>query len=458
VFVYESYSKNNHKTLYSSYLDLKKVAESDWRLSEGYKRLFTASSPDDFTLAAEKAIRAVVGVKGLNVGSNLNAPSGGNNTGSGVVINSLGYIVTNYHLVKDDEFVEVTFYDDRKVKAAVVGVDRNTDIALIKVAEETYKFLDFGNSDSVRIGEWILAVGNPFGLRSSVTAGIISAKARNISLLEETGIESFIQTDAVVNPGNSGGAMVNTNGELVGICTAILSKSGRYEGYSFAIPSNIVSKVVSDLTQFGAVQRGWLGIEIENQRSNDQNSPSTPYFTGVVISSVMRDGGGYESGLRERDVIMAINDVKTASVPLFMEQMARYSPSDEISILYSRNGKQYATRARLRNLLNTTELLVSGKEGIFKKLGIEVRNLALFEKSIYPDNGAFVVSVQNFTPAAMVNIEPGYIITHIEGSRVRDVSTLLKAFTDNKGNEITLEGFYSGFPGKYVYKFKIPVD
>lgn len=457
VFVYENYSKNEDKLLNYNSLDLKKVAEAEWRLSEGYKRLFMSAAPDDFTRAAESTIKAVVGVRALNDNSFMNAPSGSHNSGSGVIINTLGYIITNYHIVEDNAKVDVTFYDNRRVQGDVVGVDRNTDLALIKVKEETLHFLDFGNSDSLRIGEWILAVGNPLGLRSSVTAGIISAKARNISLLEETGIESFIQTDAVVNPGNSGGAMVNTNGELVGICTAILSNSGRYEGYSFAIPSNIISKVVSDLMRFGAVQRGWLGIEIENTPQSSALS-SKELVSGVVISAVIKNGGGFEAGLREADIITSVNEVKTSTVALFMEQMAKYSPGDVISVTYVRGGRQFTTRAGLRNQLNTTDLLVSGKEGIFKKLGIEVRDLAVYEKSVYPENGVIVVSVQNFSAASSVNMEPGYIITHAAQNRIVGVSSLQKILAENRGKEIVVEGFYPGFPGKYPYKIIIPVD
>lgn len=457
VFVHEKYSKNNYKHLINNYLGLKKVAEAEWKLSEGYRRLFMSAAPDDFTNAAETTIKAVVGVRAKDGDSFMNAPSGSHNSGSGVIINSMGYIITNYHIVEDNAHVDVTFHDNRRVKGDVVGVDRSTDLALIKIAVETEHFLDFGNSDSLRIGEWILAVGNPLGLRSSVTAGIISAKARNISLLEETGIESFIQTDAVVNPGNSGGAMVNTNGELVGICTAILSNTGRFEGYSFAIPSNIVSKVVSDLMRFGAVQRGWLGIEIENQQQSTALS-SKEFIPGVVISAVIKNGGGFEAGLREADIVTAINDVQTSSVALFMEQMAKYSPGDVISVTYVRGGRQYTIRAGLRNQLNTADLLISGKEGIFKKLGIEVRDLAAYEKSVYPENGTMVVSVQNFSAAAAVNMEPGYIITHAARNRIAGVSSLQKVLTDNKGKEIVIEGFYPGFPGKYPYKIIIPVD
>jgi len=274
VLIYKAYDSPD-KVIIRESSPAKYTNYSDRILSGVPQRQFLSSVPTDFTSAAEEVTAAVVNIRATTE-SEFDLWGGySGSTGSGVIISPDGYIVTNNHVVEESENLEITFFDKRKLEAKVIGVDPSTDLALLKVNNEdrSYPYLQMGNSDSLLVGEWVLAVGNPFNLESTVTAGIISAKGRNINILEDDySIESFIQTDAAVNPGNSGGALVNTNGELVGINTAIITRSGKYEGYSFAIPVNLAQKIIRDLKDFGVVQRGFLGIypgELTDERAEE---------------------------------------------------------------------------------------------------------------------------------------------------------------------------------------------
>jgi S1-C subfamily serine protease len=265
-------------------------------------------------------------------------------SGSGVTVSADGHIMTNYHVVEEGQTFEVVLADNRTLPARLVGYDKNTDLALLHVNERNLPTMYFGDSDDVEIGAWVLAVGNPFDLNSTVTAGIVSAKARNINILRNTySIESFIQTDAVVNPGNSGGALVNTRGELVGINTAIISESGGYEGYSFAIPSNLVKKVFTDLRDFGEVKRAILGVSISEVNARIAADLALPSVGGIYITNVNRGSGAYEAGLRAGDVIVKINEASVMSVPELQEQVALFRPGDRISLEYYRRGRKYRT-------------------------------------------------------------------------------------------------------------------
>lgn len=295
----------------------------------------TINAPDGFIQTCERVTPAVV---------NITSFSGGYRTagGSGVIISSDGYIITNFHVVEGSNRVTVTFNNRRELPAKVIGADPTTDLALIKVTAEDLDAISFGDSDEVQVGEWVLAIGNPFNLASTVTAGIVSAKARNINILQGAySIESFIQTDAVVNPGNSGGALVNARGELVGINTAIITESGGYEGYSFAIPSNLVYKVVSDLREFGRVQRAILGVNIQEIDDALAADLELPQVAGVLIQSVQSGSSAEESGLRAGDVIVKVNGVHTNSVPELQEQVARFRPGDRVDLEFIRNGRLY---------------------------------------------------------------------------------------------------------------------
>ena len=280
--------------------------------------------------------------------------------GSGVIINSDGYIVTNNHVIEGAERLEITLNDNRTFNATVIGSDATTDLALIKIDAEDLPVIPIGNSDALRVGEWVLAVGNPFGFTSTVTAGIVSAKARSISSVthgRQMGIESFIQTDAAVNPGNSGGALVNTKGELVGINTAIYSQTGNYAGYSFAIPTTIVTKIVSDLKQFGAVQRAVLGIaysELTPKIAKEKNI--TAVNAGLYIGRIEERSAAMEAGLQEGDIVIAINGVETLNSGQLQEQMSKYRPGDKITITYVRDNKKHTAKVTLRNNQGNTNI------------------------------------------------------------------------------------------------------
>ena len=299
-------------------------------------RSWAVNPVNDFVATSQRAMSSVVnittmGTTGYRVSS-----------GSGVIISSDGYIITNHHVIEDGSSFEVTLYDKRQVNARFIGSDPTTDLALLKINVRGLFPITYGNSDFVRVGEWVLAVGNPFNLTSTVTAGIVSAKARNINILRgDYSIESFIQTDAVVNPGNSGGALVNARGELIGINTAIISESGGYEGYSFAIPANLVRKVIEDLQEYGEVRRAILGVGIREVSDDDAAKMRLPNVAGVFITNVTQGSSAFEAGLRNGDVIISINDISTNSVPELQEQVALFRPGDMIDLEYFRNGRRY---------------------------------------------------------------------------------------------------------------------
>lgn len=269
-------------------------------------------------------------------------------TGSGVIISKDGYVATNYHVVEGADELEVRLDDNRRFEAELVGVDEDTDLALVKIKAEDLPYVEFGDSDQVNIGEWVLAVGNPFDLNNTVTAGIVSAKARNINLIQSGreqnyGIESFIQTDAVVNRGNSGGALVNLDGELIGINTAIATNTGTFNGYSFAVPSILVKKVMDDLLEFGEVQRGLLGVTI-----TDADGRTTNELSGVLIRGVSPDGAADKAGMKEGDVIVGINERMVRTTSELQELVARQRPGDNILVKFKRDGKQKETNLTLR--------------------------------------------------------------------------------------------------------------
>lgn len=268
--------------------------------------------------------------------------------GSGVIVSADGYIVTNNHVVQDAVNITVTLNDKRVYKASVVGTDPSTDLALIRIDEKNLPFLAYGNSDDVKIGEWVLAVGNPFNLTSTVTAGIVSAKARDINILGSKGaVESFIQTDAAINPGNSGGALVNTRGELIGINAAIASGTGYYTGYSFAIPVNIVKKVVDDFTRYGKIQRAYLGVyyrEIDDQFAKDKGLNS---LSGVYIDDVVAGGAAEKAGIRKGDIITNIQNKPVNGKSELMEVVSQLSPGDVITVAIVRDGKEISMPVKL---------------------------------------------------------------------------------------------------------------
>jgi serine protease Do len=271
-------------------------------------------------------------------------------SGSGVIIRKDGYIITNNHVVENSEELEVSLNNKRVYKAKVIGTDPSTDLALIKIEESNLPFANFANSDQVRVGDWVLAVGNPFDLASTVTAGIVSAKARNIHILQDnTAIESFIQTDAAVNPGNSGGALVDLRGNLIGINTAIATPTGTYAGYAFAVPSNIVAKIVDDFLQFGSVQRAFLGITIQDLDWNLAKDLGLSISEGVLVNGVVRNGAAAHAGIKQNDVVVRVGDRTVRSSAELLETVATRRPGDEITVTVNRGGKEMDINARLKN-------------------------------------------------------------------------------------------------------------
>lgn len=337
----------------------------------------------DFTEAAQKTVHAVVHVKNVTTSrssgglldfwyGNQGGAQPQVGTGSGVIISPDGYIVTNNHVIDKSVELQVTLNNNKIYKAEVVGADPNTDIALIKIqAEEDLPYLAFGNSDQAQIGEWVLAVGNPFNLTSTVTAGIISAKARSLGRNQ-----SFIQTDAAVNPGNSGGALVNTTGDLIGINTAITSQTGSYVGYSFAVPSNIAKKVVEDLMEFGGVQKGLLGISAPNVRSRAAIENGFNEINGVYVSAVEEESGAYEAGVKEGDIIKAVDNVKVSKFEELTGYLASKRPGDEIQVSLERNGRKLNLPVRLKK----AEFID------IDRMGLRLKNLTSKDKKLYGVN------------------------------------------------------------------------
>ena len=424
------------------------------------QRAFISASPTNFSDAAGAVSPAVVNIKAIET---VDFAFWGNNnthgsfTGSGVMISPEGYIVTNNHVIEEGDEYEVTLNDKRKFKAELVGKDISTDLALLKVdGEEAFPSVNFGNSDSLRVGEWVLAVGNPFNLESTVTAGIVSAKGRNIDILKDQySIESFIQTDAAVNPGNSGGALVNTNGELVGINTAIITRTGRYEGYSFAIPINLVQKIISDLRDYGVVQRGMLGIGIEDVTDGIAKKLSLPKVEGIHINRIEKGGGASDAGLEIGDVIISVNGYDTRTVPELQEQVAMFSPGNKMKIEYIRNGKMETASVTLKNKMKNTDLVILDEKNysILEDLGFECRALSEEEQKRLSVEGIMVKSVYRGSRIARTNMDPGFIITKINDKTVTDIETFV-TYIEETTEKIMLEGIYEHFEGDYFYAFK----
>lgn len=430
----------------------------DKALKEANQRVFLSSAPTNFISAAEAVTPSVVNIKSFQ-GGNFDFwgsnNSFGSSSGSGVIISPEGYIVTNNHVIEDGNEIEVTLNDKREFKAKLIGSDPSTDLALIKIKGDDLPYLEFGNSDSLRIGEWVLAVGNPFNLESTVTAGIVSAKGRSIDILEgQDRIESFIQTDAAVNPGNSGGALVNTNGELIGINTAIITRSGRYEGYSFAVPVNLVRKVIKDLKEFGMVQRGILGVFIDEMTSQRAHELGLSAVEGVYITRVTPGSGAYDAGIRKGDVIIGINGVKTKTLPEMQEQVGRYRPGNTISVEYIRKGRKVSAPVILKNKSNGTTLTSAKNESILRELGFELRNLTKEEVRKLHISGVKVVSIYRGTEIEKTNMDPGFIITKVDNQKVTTVEDVIEELQSAQG-KVMLEGIYENYPGEYYYAFLV---
>lgn len=363
-------------------------------------------------------------------------------TGSGVIITADGYIVTNNHVVHNAERLEVTLNDKRTYEAVIVGTDPSTDLALIKISEENLPFLTYGDSDDVRIGEWVLAVGNPFNLTSTVTAGIVSALARDINILgTNSAIESFIQTDAPVNRGNSGGALVNTNGELIGINAAIASNTGSYTGYSFAIPVNIVKKVVNDFINYGEIQRAYIGVTIRNIDSDFANEMELQDLQGVYVVSVVENSSADDANIKPEDVILAIDGKDVNSVSRLLESVGQHNPGDRIVVTLRRGGKIATKEVLLKNRQNTYDVLTHEELEITEKLGATFEVVSSEEKDrLGISHGMKIVELQR-GKLMDKGIREGFIITEIDKNPIHSADDINNLLSGKRGG-VLIEGVY----------------
>ena len=430
----------------------------------------TTNTPD-FVDAAERSVDAVVHIMtkvvrqsntyedffGALLGQIYGYPGQTrNNTmvayGSGVVLTPDGYIVTNNHVVDGADEVEVTFNNKVKKTATIIGTDPTTDLALIKVDATDLDYITFGDSDNVRIGEWVLAVGNPFNLTSTVTAGIVSAKARNLSILGEgTEVESFIQTDAAVNPGNSGGALVNTKGELVGINAAIASHTGSYEGYSFAIPSNIVRKVVDDLLLYGETQRGYLGINPDELTQELAEKEGLENIEGVYVKQLIEGGAAQQVGIQQGDVVTAINGKKVNTVTQLLETVRQYRPGDKVDVEINRKGNHQHYELTLLNEAGNMDVIKKGDAFYNAEFGLMLQPINQNDMSrLGIKNGLKIVEIRQ---GRFMNsgVPIDFVITKVNGNTVNsknDLENALKA----RSRRTTIDGvFPNGMPGSFYY-------
>ncbi|MBD8017660.1 MULTISPECIES: trypsin-like peptidase domain-containing protein [Kaistella] len=371
-----------------------------------------------------------------------NMPSG---MGSGVIISPDGYIISNNHVIAGASKLEVVLSNKKSYVANLVGTDPTTDIALLKIEEKGLPYLNFANSDNVEVGQWVLAVGNPMGLNSTVTAGIVSAKGRSIDLLSQqsrTPIESFIQTDAAINPGNSGGALVNPNGELIGINSAISSKTGYYEGYGFAVPSNLARKVVEDIKKFGLVQRGFLGVntlDLSDTRQvtayNQQNKTNLKAGEGVYLTQVVAKGGAEAAGLRTGDIITKVDNTVISSYYDLSFAVGSKRPGDKVAVTYTRNGRSNTVDVTLRDERGGTSFRSKADLTVTEKIGSEFEPLSDRFKTDYGLNsGVIAKNVVSGSEMAKIGVVDNYIIVEVNGKPVnsqKDVEKILQGYSGN---------------------------
>lgn len=452
--------------LFINYLILKPTAfensskqQSPIRLAD----LTSSAGTIDFRAAAEQTVHAVVHIKTkftsqqtyydpfqgfFGGGSGMQiVPKEQESSGSGVIISNDGYIVTNFHVVQNAEKIEVTLNDKRTYEAELVGTDPNTDLAVLRVQEKGLPFIAYGNSDDVKVGEWVLAVGNPFNLTSTVTAGIVSAKARNINIISGNGsgsgaVESFIQTDAAVNPGNSGGALVNTLGQLVGINSAIATSTGSFSGYSFAVPVNLVRKVVVDLVEFGTVQRGYLGINIKDVDAQLVKEQKLDKLNGVYVVGVLADGAAASAGLDGGDVIVKVGEIFVNNVSELQEQVNNFRPGDKVVVTYVRDSKEKIVNVILKNKNNSAELLKKEDKSMdVESLGAVFETIAPEDMKRLNISNGLRVSKLGSGKLRNSGIREGFIITSVDKNKVSSPDEL-KKILDNKKGGILIEGLY----------------
>lgn len=416
----------------------------------------------DFTFASEISVHSVVHVTTKVVrqqivrdpfleffygpGSGKKENFFGQGAGSGVIISEDGYIVTNNHVIQDASEIEVTLNNNKKYTAEVVGTDPSTDLAVLKIKAANLPAISLGDSDALRIGEWVLAVGNPFNLTSTVTAGIVSAKSRNINILSQNTqrtsvpIESFIQTDAAVNPGNSGGALVNTRGELVGINTAIASQTGSYSGYSFAIPINLVKKVMDDLIEFGIVQRGFLGVKILDITQEVMENKSLPNTQGIFVAEVLSGSAAEKAGIQQGDVILKIGAKTVNSSSELLEEVGKARPGEKLNVtIRSKRGDQIIKEVVLQNEKGTTALVKSSSSVHGSMvLGAKFRELSDTEKKELNLTHGVLVEELHAGKLKSLGLKEGMVITRINNEKVNQVKELVNQL-EKKSGGILLE-------------------
>ncbi|HAP69067.1 MAG TPA: deoxyribonuclease HsdR [Flavobacteriales bacterium] len=419
---------------------------------------YPMSAPEgsvNFVEAANNSIHSVVHIKTKVVQSGVRSsnpfyqfffdqgmqPQARQGSGSGVIISGDGYILTNNHVVNNADEVEVVLDDQRTYSAEVLGTDPNTDLALLKIDEDDLSYIPYGNSEDVQVGEWVLAVGNPFNLNSTVTAGIVSAKARNINILrEEFAIESFIQTDAAVNPGNSGGALVNTRGELIGINTAIASTTGSYAGYSFAVPVNIARKVVDDILEFGTVQRAFIGVSISDLNGKIASERGLKMSEGAYVNGLSKGGAAYDAGIREGDIIVAVDAVEVKNVTELQEKIGSYRPGDLAQVTVLRDEKLRKFDVELRNKHGDTEMVSKGTE-VLAQLGADLETPSSEQlRRLGIKSGLQVKNLSNGKLKG-AGIKEGFIITRVDRKAVQSSKDVMSALNKKDGG-VLLEGVY----------------
>ncbi|RYY49170.1 MAG: PDZ domain-containing protein [Chitinophagaceae bacterium] len=379
-------------------------------------------------------------------------------SGSGVLIADNGYIVTNNHVVQKADEITVTLSNKKTYKAKVVGSDPAYDLAVIKIEASGLPYLLYGNSDDVKVGQWVMAIGYPLNLETTVTAGIVSAKSRSLGLNRDSdgnrssAVESYIQTDAAVNQGNSGGALVSTDGKLIGINSAIASPTGYYSGYSYAIPVNIAKKVVDDIIKFGTVQRAYLGISYDNasdmsdEEKKARGIPANAW--GIYVQDAPKDGGAYAAGLRKGDMIKSINGVAVGSGAEMQEQVSRYKPGDKVTVAFTRNDKDQSAVVSLKNKAGNFDVVKA--EAAVDMLGADLVSLdAKRAKDFGVDGGVIVKKINKGAIMDQTRMHDGFVILKVNDKNVKTVEELKSTVGANKA--ITISGFYPGYDGLYEY-------
>ena len=472
------YSKFAHKEIVA--------VQSESKMPANYAGFFDGNAANapvniDFTQAASTSVQAVVHIKtkiaAQKVSNELPRRNRGGvddwldqffnfgpqmipeqrASGSGVLISDDGYIVTNNHVVSDQNGgvageITVTLHNKKTYKARLIGKDPSTDLAVLKIDGAGFPYLVYGNSDEVKLGQWVLAIGYPLTLETTVTAGIVSAKGRSIGINSRqstTPVESFIQTDAAVNQGNSGGALVSTDGKLIGINSAILAPSGTYAGYSFAIPVNIAKKIVNDIVEFGDVQRGYLGIQYASDLSEEQMKQlGIKENEGVYVSAVPTDGGAYAAGIKKGDIITKVNNNPVLSGLEMSAQIASFKPNDKVQISYLRGGKEFNTTVTLKAKVSAVEVAIASAGDI---IGAELANLDSKKADEYDvDGGVVVKKIKEGGKLSETKMDEGFVITSVNGKTIKSIDELSKILNSAVGT-VKLEGFYPGFRGSYTY-------